>query len=135
MLMQYAKFFINGGLLGLVAWALQLFFYQVIGKDTNYAYAMASCLTYAPLVVVNFLIQKSFIFKKNGLFIRFFVANIAVMLLVIALSEVCKHFLSLAFGAAWGERGGFMAAALLGSIPSFFIKKYWVFGSGVGLPK
>lgn len=127
MLRQYIKFFINGGLLGIVAWGLQLGIYRLIDGEFQYGYAMASCLTFMPLIVVNFLIQKNFIFKKHGLFLKFFVANLSIMLLVMLLSEICKYFLTQELGKMWGERGGFLVASLLGSVPSFLLKKYWVF--------
>jgi putative flippase GtrA len=128
MLVQYTKFFINGGLLGLVAWALQFFIYKSISGHIEHAYALASCLTYLPLVVVNFLIQRAIIFKASGVFIRFFVANMSIMVAVTILAEGCKFLLSSHLGEAWGDRLGFLIAALIGSIPSFLIKRYWVFG-------
>ncbi len=128
MLVQYVKFFINGGLLGVVAWVLQFLIYHLIGKDVSFSYAIASGLAYIPLVVVNFIIQKTFIFKKNGFFLRFVIANFVVMLIVVGLSEYCKIILTLVFGELWGERGGFVMASILGSVPSFLIKRYWVFG-------
>lgn len=128
MIIEYGKFFINGGILGLVAWWLQLQIYRTLPADSGYAYALASALTYLPLVVVNFMVQRAWIFKERGLFRRFVVANLIIMLLVSALSPLCRQTLDLVAGVPWGDRGGFILAALVGSVPSFLIKRHWVFG-------
>lgn len=128
MIREYAKFFVNGGILGVIAWGLQLLIYRALARDSAYAYALASALTYLPLVIVNFMVQRAWIFKRLGLFPRFVVANLAVMLLVSALSPVCRQIVDLLAGAPWGDGGGFILAALLASIPSFLIKRHWVFG-------
>jgi len=128
MILEYFKFFINGGILGLVAWWLQLQIYGALSIESGYAYALASALTYLPLVVVNFMVQRAWIFKERGLFQRFIVANLAIMLLVSAWSPFCRQALDWVVGSPWGDRGGFILAALLGSVPSFVIKRHWVFG-------
>lgn len=125
---QYIKFFINGSILGLLAWALQILIFRAIALDSAYAYALASALAYPPLVIVNFMIQRSWIFNRSGLFLRFVAVNMANMLLVSLLSPLCRQMIDIVMGAPWGDHGGFAAAALLGSIPSFFIKRHWVFG-------
>lgn len=126
MISEYATFFINGGVLGIIAWGLQLLIYRAIGGDSALAYALASALTYIPLVVVNFLSQRSWIFNRPGLFPRFVLANLFIMLLVSVLSPLCWQVIDLM--VPWGDRGGFAMAALLSSIPSFFINRHWVFG-------
>lgn len=131
MIFEYAKFFFNGGILGIIAWGLQLLIYRALASDTAYAYALASTLTYLPLVVINFIVQRTWIFKKPGLFPRFVLANLAIMLFVSALSPACRQMIDLLAGVPWGDRGGFIMAALIGSIPSFFIKRHWVFGKPI----
>lgn len=128
MIREYAKFFINGGILGIIAWGLQLLIYRAIASESPYAYALASGLTYLPLVIVNFLIQRGWIFKRPGQFPRFVLANLAIMVLVSVLSPACRYVIDLLVGVPWGDRGGFIVAALLGSIPSFLLKRHWVFG-------
>lgn len=127
MIREYAKFFVNGGLLGIVAWGLQLWIYRMIGDDSATAYTIACALTYAPLVIVNFMIQRAWIFNRPGLFTRFVFANLTIMLLVSLLSPLCREAINLLLGTPWGDRGGFILAALLGSLPSFLVKKFWVF--------
>lgn len=124
---QYLKFFFNGGILGIVSWALQIGIYKAIGGDSGFAYAIASVLAYLPLVLINFFVQKAWIFKRDGLFKKFVAANLAIMILVSLLSPFCRTLIAAIFGTPWGDRGGFILAALLGSIPSFLIKRHWVF--------
>lgn len=131
MIREYAKFFVNGGILGVIAWGLQLLIYRALASDSAYAYALASALTYLPLVVVNFMVQRAWIFNSPGLFPRFVVANLAIMLLVSVLSPVCRQIIDLMVGVPWGGRGGFIMAALIGSIPSFLVKRHWVFGKTI----
>ena len=124
---QYLKFFINGGLLGVAAWVLQLIIYKVLGAGSIQAYAASAVLTYIPLIIVNFLIQRSWIFSQPGTFWRFTIANLSIMVLVSLLAPVCRLFINLLLDHKWGDQGGFLIAALLGSVPSFLLMKLWVF--------
>ena len=126
---QYLKFFINGGILGVVSWGLQTIIYRAIGGDSGTAYAFATALTYVPLIVINFLIQRRWIFQRDGLFWRFVAANLAIMLLVSLLSPLCRLLIAWAAGAEWGDRGGFALAAIVMSVPSFALKRFFVFNS------
>ena len=128
MLVQYTKFFLNGSILGLVAWGLQWFIYKAIDGDSGFSYGVATALTYIPLVVVNFLIQRMWIFNRPGLFWRFVTANLVIMVLVSLLSLFFRYAIDQSFGYPWGDRCGFIVAALLGSLPSFYLKRVWVFG-------
>lgn len=133
MLQQYFKFFINGAILGALAWALQLLIYDALGGSSSAEYTFATAITYAPLVLLNFMVQRTLIFNRPGLFWRFVAANLAIMVLVSFLSPVCKVCLDALVGHPWGERGGFAIAALAGSVPSFLLKRRWVFGLKKGL--
>lgn len=128
MLIQYSKFFVNGGILGVVAIGLQWLIYRLLGGDTALAYGFATAFTYVSLIGINFYVQRTWIFDQPGLFWRFVVANLAIMILVSFLSSLCRYLIDQSFGHPWGDRYGFVVAALLGSIPSFFLKRYWVFG-------
>lgn len=125
--LQYFKFFINGGILGLIAIVMQSAIYKFININSEVAYGFSSIATYLPLIVINFLIQKNYIFKRNGLLIRFVIANLIIMVLVSLLSMILKGLLNVLLGNPWGDRTGFILAALIGSIPSFLLKKAWVF--------
>lgn len=124
---QYWWFFVSGGVLGVAAWALQHLIYRAIGIDSSAAYLVATLLTYLPLVVVNFLIQRRWIFGRPGVFWRFIQANLVIMLLVSLLSPLCRLSIAFVTGGPWADEGGFVLAAVLGSVPSFLLMKMWVF--------
>lgn len=127
MILQYSKFFINGCILGVFAIGLQILIFDLLSSESSYAYALSSALTYIPLIVLNFFIQRRWIFKRSGMFVRFVFANLVIMLLVSVLSSVFRFIIETQVGGAWGDRVGFILAALLGSVPSFFLKRHWVF--------
>ncbi len=129
-MIRYLKFFINGGVLGLLSLALQAGIYWLLGGNSAVDYAVATAIAYVPLVFLNYAIQRAWIFQTEGLFIRFVLANLVVMGIVSLLSPACRAMVAALSSAAWGDRLGFAFAALLGSVPSFFIKKHFVFGGG-----
>ena len=124
---QYIKFLVNGGILGIVSWVLQIAIYRAIGGNTSMEYAMATALTYMPLVIINFLIQRKWIFKQEGLFWRFVAANLTIMVLVSVFSPFFRALIISVASVEWGDRGGFALAAIVMSIPSFFFKRFFVF--------
>ena len=128
MLAQYLKFFLNGGALGVAACGLQWLIYNEINGNSAKDYGIASALTYVPLIGINFMIQRRWIFNRPGVFWRFVVANFVIMILVSLLSPFFRYEINHIFGSPWGDRFGFIDAALLGSIPSFLLMRIWVFG-------
>ena len=128
---QYVKFFVNGGILGIISLGLQAIIYRAIGIDSSLAYSLATALTYVPLIVINFIIQRSWIFRQNGLFWRFVMANLTIMLLVSLISPLCRVLIAWSAGAEWGDRAGFALAAIIMSVPSFFLKRMFVFHSKI----
>jgi putative flippase GtrA len=126
---QYFWFFVNGGVLGLISMGMQSVIYQIIGVRSGLAYALASMLTYVPLIVINFIIQRRWIFQRDGLFWRFVLANLSIMVLVSLLSPLSRLLIASAVGTEWGDRTGFALAAIAMSIPSFFLKRFFVFNS------
>lgn len=124
---QYLWFCINGGILGIVSLGLQALIYRAMGVNTGLAYGVATALTYAPLVLINFVIQRRWIFKKNGLFWRFVLANLSIMVLVSLFAPLCRLLIASLAGAEWGDKGGFALAALAMSVPSYFAKRLLVF--------
>jgi len=125
---QFVKFLINGGVLGIVGVVVQTLLYRLCG-DGTFAYALASALTYGLVILINFIIQRSWIFKRSGCLWRFVLVNLLMMLFVSLLSPLCKLAIDLAVWPPWGERGGFFLAALLSAVPSFLAQKRFVFTS------
>jgi putative flippase GtrA len=124
---QYQRFLINGGLLGLLGWAMQTLIFFLLGGKTSEQYGLAAVLAYAPLILLNFLIQQRWIFKSPGWFSRFFLAHLIIMCLVALLSPYFRELFSLFFFDNTGDLFGFVCAALVSSVPSFFLQKLWVF--------
>jgi putative flippase GtrA len=91
------------------------------------AYGVASALTYLPLLLINFVIQRSWIFKKQGYFWRFAIVNLSVMVLVSLLAPVCRMLIASFGGAEWGDKGGFALASVLMAMPSYHAKRMFVF--------
>lgn len=124
---QYFGFVINGGVLGVVAIGLHAAIFRLLVSDTDFAYALASMMTYIPLIALNFFIQRRIIFATNGHLWRFVMANMIIMALVSAISPLCRSLIAFAFGNVAGDLIGFILAALVGATPSFILARYWVF--------
>jgi putative flippase GtrA len=124
---QYVLFLFNGGMLGLLTWALQLGIYRLIDSGSQLDYGLASALACVPVIMLNSVIQRQLIFKQNGPFLRFLLAQLLMMAFVSLLALVCRSLLDWTWQAGLGESLGFAIAALIGSVPSFLINKFWVF--------
>ena len=124
---QYLKFLINGGLLGLLACLIQFIIFKCIEKDSSFAYAISSLITYLPLLIINFILQKKWVFARDGIFWRFVLANILIMLMVSLLSPLCRYIIYLNSESSIADALGFAMAAILCSVPSFLIKRRYVF--------
>ena len=128
---EYVKFFINGGILGLVAWGGQYAIYHFIVNNDYYTYALSSAFAYVPLVLINFSLQRIWIFRVNGSLFRFIVANLLMMIAVSFVAVLMNYLINLKFNQAWAERLGYPIASLIVSVPSFFLKRNWVFSKGI----
>ena len=126
-LAKYFKFLVNGGVLGLCSWGLQMLIFRLFGRGDGNSYALASLLTYIPFMLLNFSIQRRLIFVVPGCFVRFVVVNIFMMFVVSALSPLCREFVTLACGGSSGDYGGFILAAVIGATPSFLLSQFFVF--------
>ena len=115
---QYVLFLFNGGMLGLLTWALQLGIYRLIDSGSQRDYGLASALACVPVIVLNSVIQRQLIFKQHGPFLRFLLAQLFMMAFVSLLALVCRSLLDWSWQAGLGESLGFAIAALIGSVPS-----------------
>jgi hypothetical protein len=130
MSLQFFLFFTNGIILGFVSLLLQGAIYNAIGNNSSLAYGVATFLTYLPLVFINFIIQREWIFKKHGTFWRFLISNLSIMAMVSLLAPICRMLITDLVSAEWGDKCGFALAALCMSVPSYYAKRFFVFTSG-----
>ena len=91
---------INGGSVGLAALGPQLLTHHLLGGNSTLASAAASALTYVPLIIINFMIHRQWLFKHHAIFWHFVLANPAIMVLVSLMSLVCRYLNGLAIGAS-----------------------------------
>lgn len=90
---RFMRFIINGGIIGLISWIVQIIFYnffQSLGgfgeKIDSIIYAISVLLTFSLVVLLNFFIQKRFVFfaKKGTIWVfvasSFFVAGVVTIL-------------------------------------------------------
>lgn len=124
---QFFLFLVNGGVLGFLAWAVQLGVFYMMGEDSYTAYTLSTVVIYPPLVLINFLVQKKLIFNKSGRLRRFIMINLLMMLLMAILSPFFRWLLMLCLGDEWGDALGFALAALAVAPVSFVAMRYWVF--------
>jgi putative flippase GtrA len=129
LLKQYIKFLLNGGILGVVAFVLQSLLFGLFGQEGSLSYAVASAITYGCLLLLNFTVQRAFIFSSPGRLGRFVIANVLIMALVSALAPICRIVVGSVFGMDAGDAFGFIVAALLGATPSFVLSRYWIFNT------
>lgn len=118
---------LNGAILGVFSIFIQKTIYYLLEGKLIFSYATSSALTYSILVGVNFIIQKKLIFERDGLFYKFLLSNLLILLLVSSLAEVILLLFTVADQEMLGEHFAFVTAALLGAYPSYLVKKNFVF--------
>lgn len=126
-MIQLFKFLFNGALLGILAAFLHQFLRKTFDVTDSSGYLYISIITYVPLIIFNFNMQKVYIFSAPGVFHKFIASNFFIMILVSALSPVCRWAIARHSNLQVGSDFGFIVAALLCSIPSFLLSKFWVF--------
>jgi putative flippase GtrA len=129
MLKQYTHFFINGVAITLFAWILQFMLFKLFGGESSLSYGIATSVAFSITMIMNFFIQMKLIFKTSGLFHRYLATEIFIMVLVSFLAPLCRFLIAELSTDEWGDRAGFALAALIGSVPSFLMKRYWVFSA------
>lgn len=125
---QFVLFVLNGGIVGVFCWGLQQLLYAVANNTSQWAYWGTSLLASAVAIVVNFRMQRRFIFvARDGNFWLF--ASIAsTMSIAVAGSAVlARNWLEAYLSAPAAERWGFMVGALAVAPVSFAAKKLIVF--------
>ena len=124
---EFFYFLVNGSILGVVLLIFQFIVFKILGDSSDFSYISSIILSYVPLIFINFFLQRKIIFKKDGIFLKFLLSNIFIMLLISSISPFTRQLISYIFGAHYGDYFGLIATVGLLSIPSFLIVKFWVF--------
>ena len=125
--LRYIKFLMIGGFLGICSIFLQRLFFRLLGGNTSFEYMSATALTYIPLLFINFFLQKKWVFRSDGMILKFFAANLLVMVMVSASSPLVRFFISGFFSQSTADKYAFALTAIFMSFPSYLIKKNFVF--------
>lgn len=124
---QFVLFAINGGLIGLLCWSLQLAFYAALNGDSNGAYWVSAVLASAIGVAINYQVQRRFIFGRDGSFVAFAIAATAMTITVSFAATGARWGLIHCCDAETANRLGYAVGALLVAPLSFTIKKFLIF--------
>ncbi|MBT5400537.1 hypothetical protein HOL24_08355 [bacterium] len=124
---EFFYFLVNGSILGVVFLILQFIVYKILGDSSDFAYVSSIILSYIPLIFINFFLQRRIIFKKDGIFVKFLLSNIFIVLIISSISPFSRQLISSIFGLHYGDYFGLIATVAFLSIPSFLIVKFWVF--------
>jgi hypothetical protein len=127
MFKEYAKFMINGAIIGLLFWFFQLLIFKEFGMQSSLGYFISSAVVYPPMLLLNFYSQKFWVFGKNGNFKYFFFTNISIMAIVLISAPFFRLIINHIWGSPNGDFFGFACAAIFSSLPSFFIKRKFIF--------
>ena len=124
---EFFYFLVNGSILGGVLLILQFIIYKILGDSSDFAYISSIVLSYIPLIFINFFLQRKIIFKKDGIFVKFLLSNIFIMLMISSISPFTRQLISSIFGGHYGDYFGLIVTVAFLTIPSFLIVKFWVF--------
>ena len=129
MLSKFNKFLINGGVIGIVSWCLQLFFYYslcLVFPEANYTMLVSVYMAFIVAMIINFCTQRYFVFNKNGSFLLFLVISFTVISLVSFSSQYLEIYL-VTKKMYFVVNFAYPMSALAISPLSFLLKKIFVF--------
>ena len=106
---------------------LQYGLFISLGNDSSFFYSLTTAFATIVTTVINFFIQRKFIFKSSGRFHRYIVADLFNLVMITLLAPLFRLVVADVVSPLWGDRGGFVIAAFIASIPTFLIKRSWVF--------
>lgn len=89
--MTFIKFLINGGMLGVLTLLTQSYVNNLLILYTTYHEIFSSLIVITPFIILNFIIQRHFIFSRPGYISRFLISNIAIMIII----SINSHLLNL----------------------------------------
>lgn len=126
---EFALFFVNGSVLGCLFWALQYSLFVAL-EGIDHAYLIACLSVYPLILVLNFLMQRKFVFARRGRFAVFCAINLLLLLLISFLALFLKSLGESLVGTALANLLAFPVAGLVMALPSYFLKRRLVFTEG-----
>lgn len=97
-LSKYVKFFLNGGVVGLFSWIVQLvalYLFEVLFGVNNMTYTLSVYAAFILSMLVNFYNQKKFVFKVNGNFYIFLLISLCAITVVNFISLLMINYIDL----------------------------------------
>ena len=128
---SYARFVLNGGLVGLLSWGIQVLSFS-LGRLMQPQLDMRTILlgsilfSFSIVVVINFYLQRKHVFREKGIFLNFLAINlIAIFFVGVVTDGVVKVLLPILSGAVVFI--AYPIAALALSPIVFLLKRFFVF--------
>jgi putative flippase GtrA len=118
---------VNGGMIGLMCWALQLAFFHGLGRNGALAYWVSALAASAIGIAVNYRIQRRFIFARHGNFWAFAAAATLMSVSVSFAAVAAREWLATFAAEATATRLGYVVGALGLAPVSFALKKLVIF--------
>lgn len=126
----FFRFLLNGGVIGLVSWILQIIFLKLLvgsGVQLEISAFFSVWMAFIFSIILSFFSLRSFVFLRGGSFILFCMATTLMILIVsVITASLVSVFRPDSYSGVWSYLA-YPIAALLCAPLSFFIKKHFVF--------
>lgn len=130
---QFLRFLINGGVIGIISWALQTIFYLLLKsvfEQPEYLMLTSVWSAFFVVLLINFASLERFVFQKKGFFWRFCCITTSMIFCVGVLSEIYFNLINM-WSATYATYFSYPVAAITIAPLSFLIKKYFIFNKTV----
>ena len=127
---EFLKYLINGGLVGGVAWSLQVILFtlfSIFGVTLSVASLVSVILAMSISLVINFYASQRFVFRAKGIFRKFLVVTVTAMVLISSLTAVLNHFFLGILNLDNLSYVSYPIAAIMTAPFVFLVKRHFVF--------
>ena len=128
---KYFSFLINGFLLGIVSWLLQIYLFSIF-PEGNFSYISSVAISTFLVIILNFFIQSKIIFKRKGSMLPFILFSFFMLVSISILSNIFKWIFD-NFFEMYSEYLIYFAyplAAMILSFISFLLMNCFIFKRG-----
>ena len=127
----FLLFLINGGIIGVLSWGIQYYIFKAMlllfNESIHLLYMLSVLITFACVVILNFISQKKVVFRSNS---NKFLLFIFISLVSISMVSCLSYFLHVYFSYLVLDKYSYFIypiSAILISPITFFMKKNFVF--------